>query len=375
MKNIQIKEVKTAQQRKEFIYLPEKINAHNPLWLPPLYLDEEKFFNPKKNPAFAHNPTVLFLAYDNGKAVGRIMGIIPTEYNLKQKENSARFAYFDCYENPAYFRALLGAITQWAKQQHCQKLVGPMGFSDKEPQGFVTEGFDAPSMMITSQSPEFMQKMIRQEGFSPMVELYQYEIPLKDAHLQRYHHFAQRIQERFGLTVHEFTQTRQVKPFVQPVFRLINQTYQQIYGFNRVSEEEMKEFAQRFLPLLNPKLIKIISNKQGEVIAFIIAMADMSLGIRKAKGRLLPWGWYHIYQSAKRSKRLVLLLGAISPAYQGKGLDAILASRLLGSAQKLGFILMDSHLIMKENHKMRNEIERIPQHKCYKKYAIFSKNI
>ncbi|MCO7354955.1 hypothetical protein NHN20_05405 [Riemerella anatipestifer] len=207
------------------------------------------------------------------------------------------------------------------------------------------------------------------------MELCQYDVPLTSKITERYEAFTKRIQSRMNITVHQFTSTKQVKPFVRSVFNLINATYQEIYGFTSISEEEMDDFASRFLPLLNPKLIKIISDGSGRVVAFVIAMADLSQGIKKAKGRLLPLGWFHILRASKTSKRLVLLLGGIAPDYQNKGLDAVLATHLFGSAIKLGFKSVDSHLIMRENHKMRAEIERLPDHRMYKEYTIYKKEI
>ncbi|MDY3525340.1 hypothetical protein PG310_06535 [Riemerella anatipestifer] len=372
---ITIKQVEGAKELRTFIYLPEKIHHNHQEWLPPLYMDEEKFFNPKRNPAFQHNDTILLLAYQNGKAVGRIMGIIPHEYNKKQNLKTARFSYFECYEDEAVFSVLLKEVEQWAKSKGCEELIGPMGFSDKEPQGFLTKGFSEPTMMITNSSFEYMSRMIRASGYSSFVELCQYDVPLTSKITERYEAFTERIQSRMNITVHQFTSTKQVKPFVKSVFNLINATYQEIYGFTSISEEEMDEFANRFLPLLNPKLIKIISDDSGRVVAFVIAMADLSQGIKKAKGRLLLLGWFHILRASKTSKRLVLLLGGIAPDYQNKGLDAVLATHLFGSAIKLGFKSVDSHLIMRENHKMRAEIERLPNHRMYKEYTIYKKEI
>ncbi|MDY3548812.1 hypothetical protein PG291_09385 [Riemerella anatipestifer] len=372
---ITIKQVEGAKELRAFIYLPEKIHYNHQEWLPPLYMDEEKFFNPKRNPAFQHNDTILLLAYQNGKAVGRIMGIIPHEYNKKQNLKTARFSYFECYEDEAVFSVLLKEVEQWAKSKGCEELIGPMGFSDKEPQGFLTKGFSEPTMMITNSSFEYMSRMILALGYSSFVELCQYDVPLTSKITERYEAFTERIQSRMNITVHQFTSTKQVKPFVKSVFNLINATYQEIYGFTSISKEEMDEFASRFLPLLNPKLIKIISDGSGRVVAFVIAMADLSQGIKKAKGRLLPLGWFHILRASKTSRRLVLLLGGIAPDYQNKGLDAVLATHLFGSAIKLGFKSVDSHLIMKENHKMRAEIERLPNHRMYKEYTIYKKEI
>lgn len=370
---IQIKEVSTKSDLNTFIYLPEKNHENHKNWVQPLFVDEEKFFNKEKNPAFAHNRTILLLAFENGKAVGRIMGIIPDEFNRMNRMKTARFSYFECYKDKKVFDALLKTIEEWALKAGCNQIIGPMGFSDKEPQGFLTKGFEEMHMPVTNHSFEHMAQFITEDFYRPYVELCQYDVPLNKEMLKRYDVFAERVMRQMNIKIHEFTSTSQIKPFVKPVFELINSTYTEIYGFTKVTEEEADEFGSRFLPLLNPRLIKILTNGNNKVIAFVIAMPNVNEGIKKARGRFLPFGWYHIFRAMKTSKRLVLLLGAVQNEMQNKGLDAVLAVKLIGSALKLGYTEMDSHLIMRENVKMRRVIERIDNYRMYKEYTIFSK--
>lgn len=370
-----IKEVKEKFLLKEFIYLPEKIHATHSNWVPPLYIDDEKFFSASRNPAFKKNETILLIAYDGDKPVGRIMGIIPKEFNELKKVKTARFCYFECYNDKNIFDALLTAIEQWAISFGCNEMIGPMGFSDKEPQGFLTFGFNEPTMLVTNCSFSFMADYILQNGYEPYVELCQYDVAITKKIISRYQQFNDRAVERLQLNIHDFVSTGKIRPFVKPVFELINKSYTDIYGFTNVSAEEADEFANRFLPLLNPKLIKIITNKTGKVIAFVIGMADISEGIKKGRGRLLPFGWWYILRASKTSNRLVLLLGSVDPNMQHKGLDAVLANKLITSAMEQGFTKMDSHLIMKTNTKMRQEIERLGNSRLYKEYTIFKKNL
>lgn len=373
--SIIIKEITSEQDLKTFIYLPERLHQKHYNWVPPLYIDEKKFFNPKKNPAFSHNTTALFLAYKNNEVVGRVMGIVPLDFNQLKNVKSARFSYLETNEDEAVFQALIQKVEDWARQQGCTEIIGPMGFSDKEPQGFLLKGFDEPQMPVTNHSFPFMVDFITRQGYKPYIELCQYEVPLSQEMVNRYDIFAQRVLQQHQISIKEFRHIREVKPYVKSVFELINSTYTDIYGFTKVSEQEAEEFAQRFLPLLNPRLIKIVTNQEGKAIAFVIAMPNVNEGIQKAKGHLFPFGWFHILRAMKTSKRLVLLLGAVQNEMQNKGLDAMLALKLLGSAISLGFKVMDSHLIMKENTKMRGIIERIDGNRMYKEYGIFRKEI
>lgn len=373
--SVSIKAVATKEDLKTFIYLPEKIHQNHKNWLHPLYMDDEKFFDREKNSLFKHNETQLFLALEKGKPVGRIMGVIPTDYNSFHGKRDARFSFFECFENKEVFDALLNAVETWAKTKNCTEIIGPMAFSDKEPQGFLTKGFEEKTMLVTNHSFPFMVDFIKEKGYEEFVELVQYDVPITSQVLNRYQNFNDRVAKNLKIKTVEFSSTKSVKPYVKPVFDLINKTYTEIYGFTKLTEEEMTEFAERFLPLLNPHLIKMITDEKGELLAFIIAMADLSEAIKKSKGRILPFGWARILWAMKTSKRLQLLLGAIHPNYQNKGLDAVLATMLFGSALKLGFKTVDSHLIMKDNTKMRGEIEKLEGFNLYKEYCIFRKKL
>jgi hypothetical protein len=372
---IEIKEVKNKKDLATFIYLPETIHANHTNWLPPIYLDEWKFFSATQNTMFREHDTILLLAFENNLPVGRIMGILPHHYNKLHNLKSARFAFFECYEKADVFEKLIQFIENWAKAKNCTELVGPMGFSDKEPQGFLISGYETTTMMVTNCNFPFMKRFIEQNGYLPHVDLCQYEVPLNNKLIDRFCALANRVEKNNHVHIIEFKKTNSVRRYVLPVFKLINDTYHEIYGFSPVSEREANEFSNRFLPFLDANLIKIVTNADNEVIAFIVAMPDLSPGIKKAKGRIFPLGWYHILRAGKKSKRLILLLGAISKHMRNKGLDALMAHRLLQSATKKGYSIIDSHLIMKENYKMRREIERLDDFNMYKEYRIYRKEI
>lgn len=372
---MEIKEVKTKKELKEFIHLPAKVHKGHPEWLPPLYMDDKKLFSSEKNSSFKHCDTILLLAFEQGKAVGRIMGIIPHKYNTIHQVNCVRFGFMECFENKLVFDALLKAVEDWGRERKCEDIIGPMGFSDKDPQGFVVKGFKEPTMMVTNCNWSFMPEYIMANGYEGHIDLCQYEVPISEAIVNRYHPLAARVEKHNQITVHDFTSIRAIRPYIDSVFALINKTYKEIYGFSALSKDEIHEFANRFLPLLNPRLIKIITGPNNEVLACVIAMADLSEGIKKAGGKILPLGWIHLLRANFKSKRLVLLLGAIDETMRNKGLDAILGFRLIRSAIKEKLDVMDSHLIMYDNYKMRREIERLENYREYKRYRIFRKSL
>jgi hypothetical protein len=219
-----------------------------------------------------------------------------------------------------------------------------------------------------------LPRMIKEYGFDEYIRLVQYKFPVNQEVLDQIMPYSQRALRNGKLKVLEFARTNEIKPYVNEVFELINETYNDIYGFSKVTRQEANDFANRFLPLLNPRLIKIVLDENGKIAAFIVAMANLAGALKKSRGRLFPAGWYHLLKASRNERELVLLLGAISTDQRNKGIDAMLGEHLLRSAMKLNYERIDSHLILESNYKMRAEIERLKGAVLYKKYTIFKKN-
>ncbi|MGB4078662.1 MAG: hypothetical protein WBK43_09075 [Prolixibacteraceae bacterium] len=373
--NIEVRPVSTPSDYRQFIYLPEKIHRDHANWVHPIYLDDLDYFNEKKNKSFSYCDTVLFLAFRNGEAVGRIMGIIHHPYNAQNGEKHARFSWMECYEDPEVYAALMGAVESWARERGMTHIVGPLGFSDKDPQGFLIEGYDEPVVLASNCNFPYLVSLTEAYGFAPRTNLVVYKVPVPEVLPP----IIAKIEERHrrnesGLRVVEFTSRRKVRPYIHPVLKLVNMTFTEIYGFWPYREDEMDDFANRFLYLINPRYIKAVVNREEEVVAFIVGMSDMSEGIRKARGRLLPFGWIHLVLAARRTRQLNLLLGAIHPNYLGRGLDMLMGAKILESAKQTGKTTMDSHLELEHNTKVRAEMERMGG-KVYKRFRIYIKRL
>ena len=372
---IAIRPVTTRSDFRHFIYLPEKIHRNHANWVHPIYLDDREYFDARKNKAFTYSDTILLLAWRGNVPVGRIMGIIVRPYNELHGERHARFAWMEAENDPEVYAALMQAVEQWGREKGMTHLVGPLAFSDKDPQGFLVEGFDEPVVIASNCNFPYMVELTENYGFAVKENLVVYKVPVPE----ELPPIIARIEERHrrnesGLRVVEFTSRRKVRPYIHKVLGLVNQTFTEIYGFWPYTVKEMDDFANRFLYLINPRYIKVVVNRADEAIAFIVGMDDLSEGIRRARGRLIPFGWIHLLRAARRSKQLNLLLGAIRPDYQGRGLDMLMGGKLLESARKAGKATMDSHLELEQNLKVRAEMERNGG-KVYKRFRIYMKNL
>lgn len=372
---ISIKEVKTKKDLKEFIYLPEKIHKDHKNWIPSIYMDDWEFFDPKKNKSFDHCDWVMILAIKDGKVSGRCMGIIHHDYNKAHNEKDGRFSFVETWNDFEVFEAMINYITEWAKAKGMNRIIGPLAFSDKDPQGFLFEGFDEPHVIASNCNFPYLVEFIEKMGYSKKVDLWSYKIDIPDQYPPIYGKVAERFERNNkNLRVAEYTSRLQFRPIIKPVLTLINDTFGGIYGFTPFSEKEMNDYANRYIILLHPAFIKVVYNEKNEVIGNLIAMPDYGLGLQKCKGRLLPFGIFTVFRNGFKSRRLVTLLGSIRPDYQGRGIDVAMGIRMMNSAKKYKLNVIDSHLGLEYNDKRNAEMERMGG-KVYKKYRIYQKEI
>ncbi|MDP3643056.1 MAG: hypothetical protein Q8S54_07680 [Bacteroidota bacterium] len=375
VKPIVIQEVKSKKELKKFIHLPATIHQNHSNWVPPIYMDEWEFFNPKKNKSFQSCDTILLLAYRASDVVGRIMGIIHHKYNDQHQENSARFAFFETWNDEEVATGLIEAVENWARKKGMKKMVGPLAFSDKDPQGFLIEGFDEPAVIASNCNFPYQVELLERNFYSKEVDLVVYQIKIPESIPDFYLQIQERaIRMNPNLQVLEFTSRRKVKPYIHPVLQLLNRTFTEIFGFIPFTEAEMDDFANRYLFLINPNFIKIVVTDKNEVVAFVIGMSHIGDGIQKSKGYLFPFGIFQIFASARKSKQMNLLLGGIDPAFRGKGLDVMMGVKMLESAKAHGKTVIDSHLELEYNTKVRAEMEKMGG-VVYKRFRIFGKDL
>jgi len=372
--SIEIRIVDSKKLLKDYIFLPEKIYRQEPRWVPPLYMDEWAFHDPQQNKALDTCDTIRAIAYRGSEPVGRIMGIVHHAYNKKHNEKTARFFNLDCINDQTVAHTLIRYMEDWGKAKGMNKIIGPFGFSDKDPQGLQIEGLNFLPVLATPTNPSYLQALVENEGYRKEVDCVSYQMPLHRTLHSVYEKVYERIKKNQSLKLLEFNSKRQLKPYILPVFRLVNEAYDSIFGFVPMTEEEMKKFAAQYLPVLDPVFVKAVVNVENELIAFVVAMPDMSKGIQKAKGKLFPFGFLHILHSMKKATQLNLMLGAVKPGFRGIGLNVLLGKSLMESAVKRGFTMMDSHLILENNPLMRSECERIDG-KVYKRFRVYQKNL
>lgn len=368
-----IKEVATSADLKEFIYLPEKIHKGHKNWLPPIYLDEKRYFNKEKNLSFRGCDTRMVLAYKDEKPVGRIMGILQHQHNQMFNLKNVRFSFIECYNDQEVAHALIADIENWGKQHGMNKIIGPFGFSDRDIQGLLVEGFEYEPVIDSACNFEFMPQLVINEGFTKEMDCVIYRYMLSNTLPEIYDRIYDRITARKDLTFHNFTSKKQLKPYIVPALQLMNDCFTGIYGFVPMDEKEMLEFADRYLPILDLKFVKMVT-KGDEMIAFLVNLPNLYRGIQKSRGRLFPFGFINILYALKHAKSANTMLGGVKVSHQKQGLDAYLTLSTMKTARAAGMLSVDTHVVMEENGDMMNEFKRYGA-SLLKRFRVYQKNI
>ena len=373
MGEITVKEVVTRKDLRDFIFLPEKVHRNEPEWLPPIYMDEWELYDRKKNKSFGYADALILLAYRDGKPAGRIMGLINRRYNDIHNEQHGRFCFMECYEDKEVFHTLISRVEEWARTNGMTKMVGPLGFSDKDPQGFQIEGFEYPQFITSANNSPYMAGLIENEGYSKKIDLVNYLGEMPKEFPVVYQRVLERVTRTEEFRITEFPTKKRLRPYILRVLELMNETFSEIYGFVPLTDKEKSDFAARYLPILDPKFIKVVE-KDGQLIGFAIGMPDLSAGIKACRGRLLPFGILRVLFESKRSKKLIMMLGGVKKEFRGKGIDVLMGVKILQDGINSRMESIDSHLVLEDNLRMRGEYERIGC-KVVKKFRIYQKDL
>lgn len=367
-------EVTNKKLLKEYIHFPYRLYKDYPNYVPPLLSDEWEFHNPKKNLSLRDDKTIKALITDNGKTVGRIMGIIPKRFNEGREIKHCRFFHFDCENRIEVARMMIDFVEDWGRKNRMQQLTGPFGFSEKDPQGLQIEGFEYLPVVAAPCNPPYLPGLLVKLGFEKEADCVTYSVPVPDTVADVYKAIAERAMRNKNLHVAKIKSRWALKKYIYPVLELVNESFRNIYGFNAMNHQEMKNLAFKFLLFLDPRFSVIVLNGQHKPVGFIVGIPDISRGLQKAYGKLFPFGIFHIMNSAKKSNQLDMLLGAVHPDYQSQGITAIFAVEFLAAAKRYGMKTLDSHLNLETNVMMNREMVRANGH-IYKRFRIFKRMI
>ena len=321
---ISVKQITTKKELKTFVTFPFKLYKGCKYWVPPLIKDELETLNSEKNPVFKNAEASYFLAYKNDEIVGRIAVIINhLEVNELQKKK-VRFGWLDMVNDIEVTKALLEKVKEIGQTHQLEYMEGPVGFSNMEKAGILTKGFEEMNTMITWYHYPYYAEHFEKLGFEKQATWVEFRLhnPAKPA--EKVIKFASLIKKRYSLRVIRFNNKKEILPYVDEMFDLLNKTYNSLQTFVPVQQYQIDHYKEKYFNFIHPDYITCIIDNDNKLIAFSVVMPSFSKALKKANGKLFPFGWYHLLQAQKKNDTAAFYLIGIDPQYQGKGVTALI---------------------------------------------------
>ena len=371
--SVTIKKVSSAAELKKFIRFNYELYKENPFSVPDLYDDMLNTFSRDKNAAFEFCEADYFLAYKDGKLVGRVAAILNKRANETWNKKEVRFGWVDFVNDMEVSDALFKAVEAWGKERGMTDMVGPLGFTDFDAEGMLVEGFEQLGTMATIYNFPYYPQHMEKLGFEKEADWVEFKIYIPDAIPDKHKRISEIIMRKYGLKIVKCQSTKDINKYGQAIFDLMNEAYSPLYGYSALSPKQIQQYIKMFLPILDLRMVTLVTDAEDNVIAVGISMPSLSEALQKGKGRLLPFGWFHLMKlifMKKYPKVLDLLLVAVKPEYQNKGVNALLFYDLIPIYQQLGFEYAESNPELELNDKVQAQWEyfKTEQHKRRRAY-------
>ena len=354
---IEIRKIDTKGGLKKFVKWGIDLYKDNDCFVPPLVMADVNTLDPKNNPAFDFCESIYFMAYDNGKPVGRIAGIINNVVNEKTGKKTLRFGWVDFIDDPRVSEALFRAVEVWGRSKGMEEIVGPLGFSDMDPEGMLVEGFDQEGTMATIYNYPYYPKHLEAMGFEKEADWIEFRMTIPDGIPERYQRISDIIKRKYELSTPKYTSAKKlVKDYGQEIFQLINEAYSELYGYSPLTPRQINRYISMYIPVLRLDNISLIVDKDKKLIGVGIAMPSLSKALIKSRGRLFPFGWIHLLKALRGQNDVVdLLLVAVKPEYQSKGVNSLLFTDLIPCFIKNGYKFAESNPELELNQKVQSQ--------------------
>lgn len=347
---------KRSQIRK-FVKFGIDFYKDSPYYVPPLVMDDCNTLSPKKNPAFDFCEAQAFMAYRDGKPVGRIAGIINHKVNGRTGRKDLRFGFVDFIDDPEVSQALFDAVSQWGRVKGMTSIVGPLGFTDMDQEGMLTFGYDEVGTMATIYNYPYYPQHMERMGFEKDADWMEYYLTVPDAVPEKHRRIAEIVKERNGLKVKKYRSRKKIREeYGVALFELINEAYDKLYGYSPLSPKQIQYYINMYLSILNLELVTVVTDADDKIVAIGISIQSFSKALQKCRGRIFPFGWVHLLPVLLgKSDAVDLLLIAVKPEYQSKGVNALLFADLIPYYIKNGYRHAESNPELESNAMVQNQ--------------------
>ena len=321
---IELKEIHSKKEMKQFVLFPFSLYENNPYWVPPIIKDELDTFDTSKNPVFEQASARFFLAIKNNRIVGRIAAIINTYEVEHQLLKKMRFGWFDVIDDINVTKMLIDQVKTIAIENNLEFIEGPVGFNNLDKTGVLIDGFDHIGTMITWYNHPYYKEHLELLGFTKEKEYLENKFSFKNVDGAYYDRLSKIIQKRFKLKPLNFSSTKEIMPYVDEMFELFNRTYSKLSTYVPISESQIQHFKKKYISFINPEYIKFVIDEHGKLVAFAIVMPSFSEALQKANGKLFPFGIFRLLNARKKAKDVTFYLIGVDPPFQNKGVTAII---------------------------------------------------
>jgi ribosomal protein S18 acetylase RimI-like enzyme len=352
---VEIREVTSKKDLKRFINFPHQLYSGNPYWVPSFDFDELNTLLSDRNPAFAHCEAKYWLAFKNGNIVGRIAGIINHLYNETWKKKRARFGWIDFIDDPEVSAALISTVEKWALEKGLEEMNGPMGFCEMDREGMLVEGFGELATLATIYNYPYYPRHIEALGYQKEVDAVEYEIKTPQQIPEKVEKINQVLMKRGKYSFVNAKKPKDLLPYADGVFGLINQAYKDLYGVVPLNDAQIKAFTKQYFGFVKPDFVKVIIDQNKQVVAFGITMPSLSRALQKSRGKLFPFGFIHILKAMKRNDTLDLYLIAVRPDLQHKGINSLLLTEITRAAIEHAIVKAETNPELESNSKVQSQ--------------------
>ena len=363
----------TRAALRKFVKFGIDLYRGNPYFVPPLVTDDVNTLSPDRNPAFDFCRAQSFMAYRDNRPVGRITGIINDVVNERTGRKDLRFGFVEFIDDVEVVVALFDAVSQWGREQGMDRIVGPLGFTDMDYEGLLVEGFDQLGTMATIYNYPYYPRQLERRGMVKDIDWVEYLIPIPDAIPEKHLRIAEIVRRKFNLHVAHVKSRKELKErYGYQLFDLINRAYDRLYGYSPLTQRQIDHYIKQYLGLIQLNNLCIIVDADDHLVGCGISLPSFSRALQKSRGRLFPLGWRHMIRPLFGHVDTVdLLLVAIDPEYQGKGVNALLFTELIPAFQRAGFRQAESNPELESNENVQKQWEYFErkQHKRRRSYT------
>jgi len=349
MSKVSVIEVKNQDELKKFVRFPMDLYKNNPYYVPSFIKDEFKIWDEKENPALQYSKSKQYLALKDNKVVGRIAVIINHKEEKELGIRKVRFGWIDFIDDKEVSKALIQKAIDYAKENNIEKIEGPMGFTNLDKAGMLTMGFDKLATMIGIYNYEYYPKHLEDLGMTKEKEWVEYEMNFPKVLPEKVEKFSGLIAQKYKLKVLNFKSKQEILPFVEPMFKLLDETYKHLSTYTPITDEQIQTYKEKYFPFIDKNYVICVVDENNELISFAITMPSYSKALQKSKGKLLPFGWWHFLQAGKKNDRANFYLIGIHPEYQRRGVTAIIFKEIFVRFTSMGIQFAETNPELEEN--------------------------